>query len=69
MSDSKSDKIIWWIMVTAVAFLISGATAWAYNINMKVDKIAGLEVNVQNIQENVKDIKSIIQIYLRKMED
>ena len=59
----KSDKLIWYLMVTSMSILILGGGAWARSINAKVEKIAGMEVNLGYIREDIADIKNIIQRY------
>lgn len=53
-------------MVTFAGILIVGATAWASSINLKVDKIAGLEINIQYMQSDLRDIKDMMKKELLK---
>ena len=62
----KADKIIWWLMITFSSIIIVGGGAWASMINTKVDKIASLEANVQNIQSDISSIKLMFQSILSK---
>ena len=56
----KTDNLIWYFMVTAIAIIILGGGAWANNINAKVEKIAGLEVNILYIQKDISSIKNLL---------
>lgn len=60
------NKIVWYLMVTAMSVIILGGGTWANKIEQKVDKIAGLEANVQYIQSDVADIKNIIKTAIRE---
>lgn len=62
--DRKVDKLIWYFMATCMSILIIGGGAWATSINSKVEKISGLEVNIQYIQTDLKDIKGLIKEYI-----
>lgn len=63
MGETKSDKIIWWIMVTVVSGVILTAGSWARDINTKVEKIASMELNIQYMREDISLIKDIILEY------
>ena len=52
-------------MVTFCGIIIIGGSAWANSINAKVEKIASMEVNIQFIQSDVKDIKDIIKVAIK----
>ena len=58
---NKSDQIIWYVMITAISIIIIGGGAWANSINDKIEKIAGLEVNIQFIKDDIKSIKYLIE--------
>ena len=62
----EDDRIVWYLMSTAMGILIIGGGAWANSINQKVDKIASLEVNIQYIQSDISDIKQIIKNALKE---
>lgn len=62
--ERKVDKLIWYFMATSMSILIIGGGAWATSINSKVEKISALEVNVQYIQTDLKDIKGLIKNYI-----
>lgn len=64
-NPSKTDNLIWWLMVTFCGIIIIGGSAWANSINAKVEKIASMEVNIQFIQSDVKDIKDIIKVAIK----
>ena len=64
----KTDKLIWYFMITAVSIIIIGGGAWASNINIKVDKIAGLEVNIQYIKEDISLIRKLLYETIKKRE-
>ncbi len=61
--ENKSDKIIWQIMMGASGIVLLGAIAWANNINNKVEKIAGMEVNIQYIQTDIARITALMERY------
>ena len=62
----KTDKLIWYFMVTAMSIIIIGGGAWATNINEKIDKVESLEVNVQYIQRDISDIKQVIMSVMKR---
>ena len=62
----KTDNLIWYFMVTAIAIIILGGGAWATNINTKVEKIAGLEVNILYIQRDISSIKDLLFESIKK---
>ena len=62
----KTDELIWYLMVTAMSIIIIGGGAWATEINRKVERIASLEINVQYIQNDLSDIKSLIKKFLNR---
>jgi len=68
MVHEKSDKLIWWLMISFFSIIVLGGGAWATNINSKVEKIAGMEVNIQNIKDDVSDIKTLIKYYIKRGE-
>ena len=61
MAENKSDKVIWWLMITFASVIIVGGGAWATDMTQKVEKIGRLEVNIQYIQNDLSQIKNIIQ--------
>ena len=63
--EPKADNLIWWLMISFFGIIILGGGAWATNINSKVDKIAGLEANIQYIQKDLSEIKQILQIVVK----
>ena len=63
---NKADNVIWWLMVSFFGIIVLGGGAWATSINSKVDKIAGLEVNIQYIQNDVSSIKQLIQKFIKE---
>ncbi len=65
IEEKKPDQIIWWLMVTAFSILILGGAAWATNINNKVEKIAGIEINLQYIRDDILSIKDMIRVELK----
>lgn len=66
--SNKADKIIWYVMITAISVIILGGGAWATSINAKVDRIAGMEANIQYIQNDISDIKRLIIKYIKRGE-
>ena len=65
---NKSDQIIWYAMITAISIIILGGGAWAPSINLKVEKIAGMEANLDYIRQDMSQIKELIKQYLRRGE-
>jgi len=69
MGDSKSDKIIWWLMVTFLSIIVVGGGAWGTNINEKVEinsaKVSKIESSLDYMQKDINDIKNMFQEYLR----
>lgn len=63
--ESKTDKIIWYLMATFITLFIMAAAAWAAQMSGKVERISTLEVNVQYIQRDISDIKDIIKKSLK----
>ncbi len=63
--ESKTDRVIWYFMVTSMSILIIGGGAWASRVDSNMDKIVGLESNVQHIQSDIKEIKDIVRQYTR----
>ena len=61
----KSDKLIWYLMVTSMGIIILGGGTWASSINAKVDKIAGMEFTIQYIQKDISEIKDIFKDYVK----
>lgn len=61
MGKDLSNQIVWYLMVTAIGVIIIGGSAWATSINQKVDKIAKLETNIDYIQKDISEIKTIIK--------
>lgn len=59
--ESKTDKLIWYVMITAMGIIIVGGGAWATNINEKAERIVALEVNLQYIQSDISIIKKLLQ--------
>lgn len=66
--NNKSDQIIWYVMITAISIIILGGGAWATSINSKVEKIASMESNIQYIQNDIADIKSLIKLFVKRGE-
>lgn len=48
-------------MITFASVIIVGGGAWATDMTQKVEKIGRLEVNIQYIQNDLSQIKNIIQ--------
>ena len=61
MKTDLSQQIVWYFMATAISIIIIGGSAWATSINAKVERIASLEANVNYIQKDISEIKTIIK--------
>lgn len=68
MADNKSDKVIWWLMITFAGILIIGGGAWATDVTQKVNKIYSVEKDIDYIKESIKDIKNILLSVRKKQE-
>lgn len=68
MVTSKPDQIIWWLMITFASIIIVGGGAWANNMTIKVDKISGIEADVNYIKDDVNELKRIILKEIKKQE-
>ena len=66
MGENKADQVIWWLMITFASVLIFGGGAWAHNINSKVEKIAGMELSINYIRNDINDIKELLKTYMKK---
>lgn len=66
--ERKDDKIIWYVMITSISIIILGGGAWATSINTRVEKIASMEANIQYIQNDISDIKSLIKSFIKRGE-
>lgn len=58
--SGNGDSLVWYLMTFAMGILVIGGGAWANSMNQKVEKIAGLEVNIQYIQNDLASIKNLI---------
>lgn len=48
-------------MGSFAVIIVGIGSAWANSINTKVEKISAMEVNIQYIQTDIKDIKAMIK--------
>ncbi len=65
---TKSDSLIWWLMITFASIIILGGGAWASNISTKVEKINSIEADVSYIKSDVNELKRIIIREIKKQE-
>lgn len=66
MMSEETDKIIWYMMSGAMAIVILIGSAWAKNVNDKIEKIATMETNIQYIQQDISSIKGLMQNYIKR---
>lgn len=63
----KINDFEFWLVTGGLSVIVlGGGGAWATSINSKVEKIAGMEVNIQYMQRDISDIKEMIENYVGK---
>ena len=62
--ESKPDRLIWWLMITFMAIILAGGSAWATKVNSRIDEMADMKTTIAIMQHDVTEIKDIIKSYV-----